>query len=313
MNMLSSPNVSIIIPTYNKVEYLKQAINSILQQTYKNYELIVVDDGSTDKTFDYLQQLNAKEIRPIRLLENKGVSYARNVGIRSAKGNYIAFLDHDDIWLPEKLERQMKILEYNKEIDAIYTGYIIYDKIKNKMVGKHVPEKRGKIFKELLRENFIGTASTVIVRREKLLCTELFDEEMLVSQDRDLWIRLAKYCNFEFIKEPLVIYTIHGTNLSRNYFHVLKDRLRILEKYREYIESNDLLFDHYLLIASANFMVGYKKEGRFYITSAIKIKGMKAKAIAIFLASFLPVNLYIKLIWLRRRLLYKIASRNLCP
>ncbi|GAH74960.1 unnamed protein product, partial [marine sediment metagenome] len=163
----NKPTVSVIIPTYNRAYLIGRAIQSVLNQTYQDFEIIVVDDGSTDDTEEIVRSFKDKRIGYVRHEKNKGAAAARNTGIKAAKSEYIAFQDSDDEWLPEKLEKQMKVFENAPpEVGVVYTDFL---RIKgNKKI--HIPfswvtQKEGNIHKELLKGNFVTTQSVVIRKK----------------------------------------------------------------------------------------------------------------------------------------------------
>ena len=196
--------VSIIIPTYNSAKYIPDAINSILNQTFKDYEIIIVDDGSTDNTREILNKYNSK-IRYI-YQENKGPSAARNIGIKNAKGKYIAFLDADDIWLPDKLQRQMKLFANESSVSFVYTSSYIMNEngfILRKMQCYN--RSRRKILNELYLSKSIGNTSSTIIKKECFDKVGLFDETLTVAEDWDMWLRICQRFRFKCIDEPLVM------------------------------------------------------------------------------------------------------------
>lgn len=229
------PLVSVIIPAYNSEKYIVGAISSILAQTYKNLEIIIVDDGSTDSTARVVKdKINAKRY-PLSAKyihqKNGGPSAARNRGIRESKGEYIAFLDSDDIWLPEKIERQVNYCIDNSQCGLIYTGYDTCDEngiIVSKFIKKEVSKKE--ILKNLYLKNVISTASTVMVRRECFDRVGYFDEALKVAEDWDMWIRILNLYDFYYINESLARYTIRKESQSYNGQKNLDNDLRFLDK-----------------------------------------------------------------------------------
>ena len=204
--------ISVIIPTYNKSQYLKEAIESVLNQTYKNIEIIIVDDGSTDNT-----EKIARSFQGTRIIyffqKNKGPAGARDSGIKKAQGEYVAFLDSDDLWLPEKLERQIEFMERNSEIGLLGTGCYEVDS-GGKMIGKkNFPTENNILQKILIKYNpFIQ--SSVTIKKEILDKVEGYDENFSESEDYDLWLRIAKYCQIANLPEPLVMKRYYPENLS---------------------------------------------------------------------------------------------------
>jgi len=225
------PKVSVIIPTYNRAQLVGRAIRSVLNQTYQDFETIVVDDGSTDNTEEVVKSFNDSRIRYIRHEENRGGSAARNTGIRAARGEYVAFLDSDDEWLLEKLEEQIALFRKNPECGAVYTKRLIFDNGKIKIVPQD--QQEGWILKPLLRSNVVGTTSSVVVKRQCFDKVGLFDERLLSSQDWDMWIRIAKHFTFRAIPKPLIKYHArHGPQISTNLDAVLQGRVAIINKYQ---------------------------------------------------------------------------------
>ena len=211
------PQVSVIIPTHNRSEFLRSAIASVLSQAYQDFELIVVDDASTDTTAEVVASFNDERIKFIRHETNQGGSAARNTGIRNSKGDYIAFLDDDDEWLPEKLSKQVQVLLSSPpEVACVYTGWLDVDRSTGSILAKHIPSKRGNLSKGLTAENSVGSTSAVLLKRACLRKVGLFDEDLPCSQDYDLWIRLSKEFLFECVPEPLFKYCIHQNKISTN-------------------------------------------------------------------------------------------------
>ncbi|MEK7290503.1 MAG: glycosyltransferase, partial [Planctomycetota bacterium] len=200
------PVVSVILPTYNCANFLPHSIQSILSQTYDSYEIIVVDDGSTDNTKEVLNPF-MQRISYIKLEQNKGLPAARNIGIKSALGKYIAFIDADDIWLPEKLQTDIKYFETYSEISMVYSKHINIDINGSVLDGdtkKRLPS--GNIFIQLFSEqNFIITSS-VVVKKDVFETTGLFDEQLFNCQDWDMWLRITFYFKVAGINKTLVKY-----------------------------------------------------------------------------------------------------------
>ncbi len=218
------PRVSVIIPTCNRAHFLQEAVESVLNQTFQDFELIVVDDGSTDCT-PYVLRKWKDRIRWVRQ-ENAGVSRARNVGIRAARSRYLSFLDSDDLWLKKKLEAQVAFLDANPHYPVCYTDEVWIRK------GKRVNPKRihrkysGWIFERCLPLCIISPSSAMI-RREVLNETGGFDEALPVCEDYDLWLRIASRFPIFFLPEKLIIKRGgHADQLSTRSWG--NDRYRVL-------------------------------------------------------------------------------------
>jgi len=210
------PAVSVIIPTYNRAEFLRLAITSVLNQTFQDFEIIVVDDASEDHTHEVVSDFSDKRIKYIRHEANTRVSAARNTGVLSASGDYIAFLDDDDEWLPGKLQIQVTLLEDSTStFGGVYTGCVRIDRPTGQISQLVVPKRRGNIYNDLLKSNFIVT-STVLLRRKCFDRVGLFDESIEFWEDYDIWIRVSKEFHFECVPESLVKYWFHGNQLSTN-------------------------------------------------------------------------------------------------
>ncbi|MCD6419547.1 MAG: glycosyltransferase [Synergistetes bacterium] len=231
-----NPKVSVIIPTYNRSDLVVKAVDSVLSQTYGDFELIVVDDGSEDDTSDIVMRYNDERLIYIRYVRNRGPSAARNSGIRLSRGEYVAFLDSDDEWLPEKLERQIEVMEKSSpDVGVVYTGYL-------QMLGEEsvvspflsvVEKVEGDLHAEIVRGDFI-LISSALVRKKCLEEVGGFDEYLMGPEVWDLWLRVTKKCLFKFINEPLVKRGIHGDNLSvgmRNPSVVKSQKEYIFRKY----------------------------------------------------------------------------------
>jgi len=194
--------VSVIIPTYNRASFLKEAVESVLSQTYKNIELIVVDDGSTDATRELLLQYGAE--LSVLHTGHGGPSAARNCGIAAARGDYIAFLDSDDVWLPDKLREQMLFFQDHPEARVCQTEEIwIRNGVRVNPMNKH-KKYSGWIFEQCL-PLCIVSPSTVMIERSVFTSAGLFDETFLACEDYDLWLRIAARFPVFLLDTPLII------------------------------------------------------------------------------------------------------------
>ena len=207
------PKISAIIPTYNNAEFLQEAIESVLAQTYKDIEIIVVDDGSTDNTEDVVKNYAGK-LTYIRQ-ENAGPAKARNTGILQAKGEYIAFLDADDSWLPNKTEEQLKVLEDNPNSALVYSKAIFFDSDTGNEV-RISPEEvySGSVFDTLLSKTGPIVLSSVIARSGILYEIGMFEESLFAVEDIHLWLKIAKTHEITGIDKALVKRRLHSKNIS---------------------------------------------------------------------------------------------------
>ncbi|MFH1728631.1 MAG: glycosyltransferase [Pseudomonadota bacterium] len=247
------PLVSVIIPTYNRYPLVNNAIESILSQKYAKrlsassfqpsakkdifYEIIVVDDASSDETFNELS--NNKKINYIRLDANKGVSNARNIGIKAAKGEWIALLDSDDTWMPEKLSYQMGYFRKHNNIKICQTDEIwIRNGMRVNPKNKH-SKPSGWIFDKILTMCLVSPSASIIYKEvfEKI---GFFDEDLEVCEDYDFWIRASLYYEIKFINMKLITKNGgHEDQLSRKHWGMDRFRIQSLEKILSTCELND--------------------------------------------------------------------------
>jgi glycosyltransferase involved in cell wall biosynthesis len=267
--------VSIILPTHNREVELSRAIRSVLEQSHSHFELIVVDDGSTDGTPAVVGGFDDPRIRYIKHTRRSGAAAARNTGIRAASHDYIAFQDSDDEWLPGKLARQLKLLEEAaEEVGAVYCGYIRIGPGNSERYfpQRHIREREGDIRKAILRESFIGTP-TLVVRRRCLDHVGLFDERLPRFQDWELMIRLAAEYRIAFIPEPLLRAFWAAENISSGHDRSLAEaEALILEKHRAtFAAAGDDILSHRLWhLAHLRFMCGEMTAGRKSLREAMK-------------------------------------------
>lgn len=225
--------ISIIMPTYNRKHTIAMAIDSILNQTYKNFELIIVDDCSNDNTDELIKRYEDKRIKYIKLEKNSGANFARNVGIKSAKGQYITFQDSDDFSYSNRLEKELENLKENK-VDWVFANF---KKINGKKV-KVLPERKiesSKILEELLFKNCV-TTQTLFGKKEIFLELE-FDEALPRFQDWDLAIRIAKKYKGYHINEVFIDMYIQEDSITKNPQKGYKALNIILKKYEKIFNS----------------------------------------------------------------------------
>ena len=228
-NIQNIADISIVIPTYNRCELLKRAINSVLDQTINVREIIIVDNGSTDNTYGMISSL-FPEITYI-YEKRKGVSIARNLGIKNCNSTWIAFLDSDDAWMPQKLERQLFFTNNNnKKYRLIHTNEIWYKNHKFQNQLKKHEKSGGDIFKKSLELCCISPSSTLI---KKKLFDKIgyFDESFEVCEDYELWLRVSSKIKIHFLEDKLTIkHGGHCGQLSRKHWGMDRFRIMAIEK-----------------------------------------------------------------------------------
>lgn len=257
-----TPLVSVIIPTFRRSDFITRAIDSVLAQSYNNIEVIVVDDNNNDEFRARLEELMLPFLKDIRVKyiqheSNRGLPSARNSGIRMARGEFVAFLDDDDVWFPEKLEKQISIFqELPPEYGVVYSGWRIKEAGKEDKVM--VPRFRGDV-RQHLGLNHISPPSMVVVKRQYLDAVGGFDEAFFWRQDIELYFRLAKICLFDFIPEPLVDYYKHPAAMSKNYPRKQEALELFIKKHHEDLLPNKFVFSEVLeQLAELNALNGHR-------------------------------------------------------
>ncbi len=221
--------VSVIVPTYNYGRFIEGCLNSIFSQTFKDFEVIVVDDGSTDGTGEIIKSYP----RPVRSIyqENRGLPAARNRAIEASQGEYLAFLDSDDLWLPEKLGEQVRIMDGDRELGIVFSDASAFDG--EKIIRESILEEEsictGHCFARLFMGNFL-VMPTVMIRKSCLRQTGLFDETLPVVADYDLWLRISAFFRIGFVDRPLAMYRVHPSNMSKDFCRLLEDEIRVVQK-----------------------------------------------------------------------------------
>jgi len=290
-------SVSTVIPTYNRVGLIERAIHSVLSQTYPDLEVIIVDDGSTDDTWDRIKKLKEVDhrIKYIRHDSNRGSQAARNTGVQAAKGEYIAFLDSDNEWLPRKLETQMALfLEGSDSLGVVYCGYSRVA-TSGDVLSHYAPQYRGLVYKQTLVD-WLTDTSTIVVRKHILENIHGFDEKVLAYQEWDLCIRLARECEFDFVPECLTIYHEHALpSISKDHLRDACGYLGVVDAYREEILrecGRSTLSEHYLKTGRLFILAGRLDLARAYFLKSIRYDPLKIKALMHFLASLLGKDVY---------------------
>jgi glycosyltransferase involved in cell wall biosynthesis len=229
---MTQPLVSVVMPVFNGAALIGDTLESIFAQTYPNIEILTIDDGSTDNSAEVIGQYGDK-IRYIKQ-DNAGPAAARNNGIKQAKGEYIAFLDADDIWFPQKVEQQIALMQ-EKSISISHTGNVDFNEHKTwdckpKIYAPVIDRKTA--FEQLFFANFIVT-STVIVTKLAIVSAGLFDEnrKLFAVEDYDLWLRVVSQHDIGFLTQPLIKYRVHAEGISRNIDRSYINERNVLDKW----------------------------------------------------------------------------------
>lgn len=232
-------SISVIIPVFNGELTIQETIYSILNQTFKNIEVIISDDGSTDSTLEIVNNISDSRIK-ILSYPNAGVSASRNRGIYQAKGEYISFMDADDLWTPDKLELQWQALQFNPQAAVAYswTDYI-GESSQFLKSGRRI-KANGDVFSKLLITNFLENGSNPLIRKEALEKVGGFDESLSASEDIDLWLKLSADYEFVCIEKPQILYRSSTNSLSSNLKNMEATSLKVIERAFSYPKAYKL-------------------------------------------------------------------------
>jgi len=308
MNQIVNPLVSVIMPAFNAENFIDESLRSIFAQTFENYEIIVVDDGSTDRTPEILKRYERK-VRYIRIA-NQGPSHARNTGIRAARGRYVAFLDADDLWTPDKLALQIGFLENRPHVDLVFADMLKFNgdrivmpsyfkSLKDSVIRRKIrTESEGLVDATvmLLQCNVIPTG-TVVLRKTALQQSGLFDEKISNVEDLDLWIRFSFNSKIGCLHNILKKKREHGTNISSNRLKALEAAVYVFEKYRKDFPQ---AVDRYKRLYHTRLSWQYYNLGYYFFSNRqMKIarnyfkksvgRTFSKTAMLYYLATFLPV------------------------
>lgn len=290
------PKISIIIPVYNGENTIRETLDSVFAQTFQDWELIISNDGSTDRTLEMVEAISDSRLRIISDT-NAGLSESRNRGIRIAKGEYISFLDADDLWSSDKLEAQLQALENNPQAAVAYSWTNYIDEKSNWVrSGLHL-SPQGNVLSELFIHNFLENGSNFLVRREALDRVGYFETSLTSAQDWDLYLRLADCYHFVPISRPQIFYRISSssfsTNLQRHHSQSLLVIERALTRRPEYLKPyyKETLANLYKYLACKVFQTASNKKNGvlaiYFSLQYIRNETLKISKIKLFLILFL--------------------------
>lgn len=230
MTASPSPRVSVVIPAFNAEAYLAETVSSVLAQTFRDCEIVAVNDGSTDGTRSVLAAFGDR----LRVIdqENRGLPGARNRGVAEARGEWVAFLDADDLWLPEKLEKQMALVEADPSYELVYTNRYNIGVVGDlpEVQSDVQPLLAGDVFEDLLTVGNVITVSSSLVRRSTFLALGGFDETLRAAEDWDLWLRLTATGRVGVVADPLVRYRHHAQMMSKDPTRMMLARKQVVGK-----------------------------------------------------------------------------------
>jgi len=263
--------VSVIVPVYNRAHLVTETVTSILGQTYRNIEIILINDGSTDDSLAIIQALQLEYPDVIRIIdqENQGQTIARNQGIKKALGKYIAFLDSDDLWVPDKLELQIPL--FAEGVGLVYGGVeMINEHGETKSFDSCDPAIQGNIYPQLLVRNRM-TGGSVVVLREALNMVGLFDSEFKAAENWDLWLRICREYQARLVNKPVVKYRLHQNNMSKDVLLMQDAKRQIMAKHCDK-NSSDKLTARYSKLAEADL---FYKLGVYFFSREEFVKAIQ--------------------------------------
>jgi glycosyltransferase involved in cell wall biosynthesis len=273
------PKVSVITVSHNRPSLLSRSIASALSQDYSDFELIIVDDSSSDQPWKVVKSFVDPRIKYLRLESATTPSAADNMGIKSAHGDYIAFLDDDDEWLPTKLSRQvMAFGKAGSSVGLIYTGINYIDRLRSSS-KVFLPVYRGRVYDQLLRGCFIRAQSSVMIRRDVLVEVNGFDGALPSLFDWDLYLRVAKKYEFDYVPEVLVNYYCNHSGVTHNKEKQLLGQSLAYKKIGAQIKSKRVWSNYYLRRGVLLFFCGNALEGRRCLVKSLQINWGNIKTI----------------------------------
>lgn len=308
--MNKMPLVSVIIPNYNSSKFISRTVESVLRQTYDNFELIIVDDASSDDSVSIIRKFIKKDnrINLINLDKNSGgPAKPTNEGLKIAKGNFIAFLDADDQWLPDKLERQLNALQNTTEkTGAVICRASLIFVDKESMPRFSFP-LNGNVLRAALCAQFFFNFSILLIKKEVLDKVGFLDENFLLAADQDYFIRISQKTNFIFLPQELVMYSMHSGNISRNPLlaqHSAADLELLLLKHRDvFLENPDCWRKRLIHLGCAFISAGEVKKAKNVLKKAINIKPLYLTAWFYLILAFSGRRFYRMLRFIKNKLL----------
>ncbi|MDJ0736162.1 MAG: glycosyltransferase [Nostocaceae cyanobacterium] len=223
------PKISVVIPVFNGESTIFKTINSVLEQTFKNLEIIVINDGSTDATLDIIQSINDVRLQ-VFSYANAGLATSRNRGIEKANGDFISFIDADDLWTVDKLEVQYQVLQNNQNASVAYSWTDYIDETGNFLKAGRRIIANGDVYSQLLLRNFLENGSNPLISKEAINAVGGFDQTLAAAEDWDMWLRLAAKYEFVCVEKPQILYRISTNSMSTNLKRQETASLTVIEK-----------------------------------------------------------------------------------
>lgn len=279
------PHVSVVIPTYNRAHLVGRAMESVLRQSYKGFELIVVDDASTDETAHVVRGFDDARLRYVRHSENRGGSAARNTGIERADAEYIAFLDSDDEWLQGKLQHQIEVFrQAGDDVGLLYSDFV-----------RVHPDGREEVHRPVVKSVSVGYPSRWLVRREVFEDVGGFDEVIGAMEDTEISIRIQE--RWRTLHDPVIVmrYYLTADSVSRSFANVVPSMKTLIERYGDVVTQDELSY-WYMLLGKAQMALDQPDRGRQHLLKAALLRPLEPRHYGPLLVSLLGRRVYA---WLR--------------
>lgn len=306
------PKISVIIPTYNRESSIKKAIESVLNQTFSDFELIIVDDGSTDSTKEIISEflLKDKRVRYFYQSNSGGPSKPKNTAFKHCAGSYIAYLDSDDQWLSEKLKKQYNLMRESPENTGLVAchAFVVGENDKEKGIRK--VKSSGSLEELLTKEGaFPFSSSSIMVKREVIERVGGFDENLRIGEDLDFYMRIAEgEYSLSFVDEPLFKYFVHSLNISGNLDRAYRDYKYLIKKHANFLEKDrNISSIYYRKLGTYALLAGDMKDSRKFFIKAISLKP-NLRNISNFIFSILGRRFYMYILYIKNKKSFKISG-----
>ncbi len=315
---MRSPTVSITLATYNRTEFLQGTLDSLVAQTYQDFEIILVDDGSTDNTPQHIEQLlkNKKyaKVRFFPLPENRGIAFAISYAMQHSKGKYISHIGSDDLWQKTALEKMVQVLDTNSEVGVVYTDASRIDRdgkilSESRFAENPIGPQKGWVFKDLLLKGMFVSAISVTFRRSLYDIVGDFDTNYSISNDYDFFMRCSAHAQFDYINEVLACWRMHDKNLhKKDKTQAYIERIAVIQKNymacgKEFhiseLRYRTIISSIYLQTGIFKAQAGDFAESRPYFIKSLMFMPVNILAFVLFF------NTYLKLRWLWHFEIYK--------
>lgn len=291
------PAISVVITTFNRAPMLERAMRSVFNQTFTDFELLVLDNSSSDQTPRVIASFSDRRLRYLKH-EPLGISAARNLALREARADLIAFLDDDDEFLPEKLRLQYEIMENDRDgkIGLVYGAYIHCHQESGRVYETIVPHRRGDVYVHAIsyRDTLTGSASNPLLRRNAVQAVGGYDESVFTGEDYEMFLRLSQRFHFDYVSEPVVVIYVHrGYRLGNRLADYLNTELTVYRKHQSFIDAHRRVRSRHLQVIGGKYIrLGQTLEGRHCLRQAIRANFFSGRAWAQLGLSFLPLGVY---------------------